>query len=61
MTARILLDSNIPYRFKLSLSDLSVKHVRDVGLEDFLDGPLLDALDGRFDVFVTMDRGLPHQ
>jgi predicted nuclease of predicted toxin-antitoxin system len=58
---RILLDNNIPYRFKRALVDLDVTHVQDVGLDNLLDGPLLAAINGRFELLVTMDRSLRHQ
>jgi predicted nuclease of predicted toxin-antitoxin system len=58
---RVLLDNNIPVRFLDLLSGLNATHVQEIGLCDLLDGPLLDAIDGRFDVLVTMDRNLRHQ
>ncbi len=58
---RILLDNNIPYRFKNALAGLDVTHVQDVGLANLLDGPLLSAIDTKFDILVTMDRNLQYQ
>jgi predicted nuclease of predicted toxin-antitoxin system len=58
---RVLLDNNIPVRFLDLLLGLNATHVKDVGLSDLLDGPLLDAIDGHFDMLVTMDRSLQHQ
>jgi predicted nuclease of predicted toxin-antitoxin system len=58
---RVLLDNNIPRRFKQSLKGLDVTHVLDVALAGLKDGPLLDTLVGRYDVLVTMDKSLRHQ
>jgi predicted nuclease of predicted toxin-antitoxin system len=58
---RIFLDNNIPRDFKLVLAGLDVHHTTEVGLDQFEDGALLEALAGRFEVLVTMDRSLPHQ
>jgi predicted nuclease of predicted toxin-antitoxin system len=58
---RILLDNNIRYRFKWAIGDLDVTHMQNVGLDDLLDGPLLAAIDGKFDILFTMDRSLRHQ
>jgi predicted nuclease of predicted toxin-antitoxin system len=58
---RIILDNNIPYRFKREIADLDVTYVRELGFENLLDGPLFAAIDGSFDVLVTMDRNLQCQ
>jgi predicted nuclease of predicted toxin-antitoxin system len=62
---RLLLDNNIPYRFKADLGafdrSLIVDHVQDHGLAHLLDGPLLDVIAENCDVLLTMDKSLPHQ
>jgi len=59
---RVLLDENIDRLLK-PLFDLSW-HVVTVGERDWTgkqNGELLQAAEKEFDVFVTMDRNLPHQ
>jgi predicted nuclease of predicted toxin-antitoxin system len=58
---RVLLDYNIPVRFLDAVAGFDVTHVRQVGLAGLLDGPLLTAIEGRFDVLVTMDRNMQFQ
>ena len=41
--------------------DLDVERVGVLGLADLDDGPLLDRIEGRCDVFVTVDKRLPSQ
>jgi hypothetical protein len=43
------------------LIGLDVTHVRHIGLAGLLDGPLLAAINGQFDVLVTMDRNMQFQ
>jgi hypothetical protein len=52
---RVLLDNNIDHRFRHALVGHDVFPVRNEGMTDFKDGPLLGAIDGKFDVLVTMD------
>jgi predicted nuclease of predicted toxin-antitoxin system len=58
---RIVLDSNVHRGLKQHLLDLDCVHVRDLGLQDLKDGPLLDAIDSAFDALVTLDKNLPYQ
>ena len=43
------------------LSGFEVATAQDMGWGDLDDGPLLDAMAGRFDALVTVDKGLPAQ
>lgn len=58
---RVLIDNCVPWR----LGDVIVGHVVDsvvkLGWADLDDGPLLDAMAGRFDVLVTTDKSIPFQ
>ena len=58
----VLLDTWVPRRFQKELkSEFTVKTAQDLGLDQLQDGPLLDAIDGIFDVLVTRDRNLQYQ
>ena len=60
---RILLDECVPRRFKSSLS--AGEHVcvtvPEAGLAGKTNGELLRLAEGKFDVFVTLDKGIRHQ
>ena len=58
---RILLDNCVPWRFGGMLEGHVVSAVVKIGWADLDDGPLLDAIEGKFDVLVTMDKSLPFQ
>ena len=59
---RIVLDGCVPVRLAAWLPGHEVKSLRQaVGTQDLDDGPLLSAIDGRCDLFITVDKGLPHQ
>ena len=58
---RVLLDAHIDKRLKESITEHDVWTARDQRLENLLDGQLLDVIDGRFDVLVTMDKSLRFQ
>ena len=59
---RVLLDENLPRRLKRyfdeSIEVLTVRDCRWTGLQD---GELLQLAQAEFDVFVTSDKGIPHQ
>jgi predicted nuclease of predicted toxin-antitoxin system len=58
----VLLDACVPRRLRQDLSaDFVVATAQDLELDELKDGPLLDAIDGKFDVLVTRDRNLQHQ
>lgn len=58
---RVLLDTCVPKRLARDLPGFDVRHAAEVGWGDLDDGPLLTAMEGMFDAFVTVDRNLPHQ
>ena len=58
---RVLLDANIPTRFKLSITGHDVRTAREERLNELPDGQLIDAIGRNFDVLVTMDKNLPFQ
>jgi hypothetical protein len=55
------LDNCVPRTLLGPLAWPGATTVGDLGWADVDDGPLLDRLHGRCDVFVTVDRNLPHQ
>jgi hypothetical protein len=58
---RILLDACVPKRFKLQLPEHEVRTAREVRLNTLEDRQLLDAIAGKFDVLITMDKSIPFQ
>ena len=59
---KVLLDACVPRRIWKELrTDFVVETSQDISLNDLDDGPLLDAIQGRFDVLVTRDRNLAYQ
>jgi len=58
---RILLDENVRASFADCLTGHEVEHVDALGLKSLTNGPLLDYARQRFDVFLTLDRGILHQ
>jgi len=58
---RILLDACVPRGLRGSFPRHQVSTAHDLGWGDFDNGELLDAMGDRFDVLVTVDRGLPKQ
>jgi predicted nuclease of predicted toxin-antitoxin system len=59
---RVLLDECIPRKFKLSLGGHDCSTVPEAGLAGKKNGELLAlAEDQGFEVFLTLDRGLPYQ
>jgi hypothetical protein len=69
MTVRILLDNCVPWRLGTDIlkfaqnrgQDCSVASVVKLGWADLDDGPLLDAMTGKFDVLLTMDKSMQYQ
>jgi hypothetical protein len=59
---RIVLDENIPHPLKdlFAEPDTAIS-VQELGLGGLLNGDLLAAIDGRFDVFITADKNLRYQ
>ena len=59
---RVVLDACVPRRLRLAIPGHQVTTVGEMlGTTDFDDGPLLEQLRSRCDVFVTTDRGIPEQ
>ena len=58
---RILLDGCVPKRLGRELSGHEVRAAPELGWGDFDDGSLLDAMAGKFDALVTVDKNLPRQ
>lgn len=58
---RVFLDACVPKRLTRELAGFDVRHASDLGWGDLDDGPLLDAVSGGFDAFVTVDKSIPHQ
>ena len=59
---RVLLDENVDRLIRpLFDADLDVLTVQERGWDGLSNGKLLRAASAEFDMFVTMDRSLPHQ
>jgi len=58
---RVVLDNCVPRSLVRHLGALNVRRVEDYGWADEDDGPLLKLLEPVCDVFITVDRNLPHQ
>lgn len=58
---RVFLDACVPKRLNRELVGFDVQHATDLGWTDLDDGPLLDAVAGGFEAFVTVNKGIPHQ
>ena len=58
---RILLDACVPRGLRRSIPGHEVSTAHDLGWGDLDNGELLDAMGDRFDVLVTVDKGLPKQ
>jgi predicted nuclease of predicted toxin-antitoxin system len=58
---RVLLDACVPRRLVGSLPEHQVRTAPELGWGDLDDGPLLEAMSGRFDALVTVDRALAKQ
>jgi predicted nuclease of predicted toxin-antitoxin system len=58
---RILLDECLPRQLKRELPNHSVATVTEMGWSGIKNGALLDLAEPHFDVFMTVDRGMPYQ
>ena len=58
---RVLLDACVPRQLGRELQGHQVQTAVDLGWGDLDDGPLLDAMSGHFDAFLTVDQGLAKQ
>lgn len=59
--AKILLDACIPHALRKGLLGLDVETAQYAGLDHLNDTELLDAIAGRYDILVTLDRNLTYQ
>ncbi len=58
---RVLLDACVPRGLGKDISGHEVRHAPEMGWGDLDNGDLLDAMADRFDVLVTVDKGIPSQ
>lgn len=58
---RVLLDGNLPRAFAALLPGHRVDSIHQRRWSDLDDGPLLNAAEGEYDAFVTMDQNLRFQ
>ena len=58
---KVLLDENLPHALESELVGCDVWTVRRAGWAGVKNGELLLRADDDFDVFLTADRGIPHQ
>lgn len=58
---RVLLDACVPKGLRRSLPGHEVQTAHEAGWGDLDNGDLLDAMQGFFDVLVTVDKRLPSQ
>jgi predicted nuclease of predicted toxin-antitoxin system len=59
--ARVLLDACVPRWLRTELRGVDVTTARHVGLDERPDSELLAAIEGRYDVLVTLDGNIPFQ
>lgn len=58
---RVLIDNCLPWRLGDAIVGHEVESVVKLRWAALDDGPLLDAMVGRFDVLVTVDKSIPFQ
>ncbi len=58
---RVLIDECIPRKFKSSLEPHDCQTVPEAGFAGKKNGELLGLAEGKYDVFVTLDKGLEFQ
>jgi hypothetical protein len=56
---RILLDECVPHDLRHAITGNDVETARFAGVAQLTNGLLISAIEGRFDVLVTMDGNLP--
>jgi predicted nuclease of predicted toxin-antitoxin system len=59
--ARLLLDACVPHWLRKELTGSEVETAHFAGLDKLSDTDRLSAIEGRFDVLVTLDRNLTFQ
>jgi hypothetical protein len=58
---RVLLDACVPHWLRRELTAFDVETAHFAGLDHLSDTELLGAIEGRYDVLVTLDRNLTYQ
>lgn len=58
---RVFLDENIDPRLSYHLHGVMATSIFETECKGLKNGELLKKINGKFDVFVTRDSGLPHQ
>ncbi|HEV8120652.1 MAG TPA: DUF5615 family PIN-like protein [Candidatus Polarisedimenticolia bacterium] len=58
---RVLLDECLPRKLKAELAEHQVRTAQEEGWAGFKNGALLQVASSRFDVFLTVDRGVAFQ
>ena len=58
---RVLLDACVPQWLRRELTEFDVQTTQFANLDQLPDKQLLEAIEGRFDVLVTLDTSLQHQ
>jgi predicted nuclease of predicted toxin-antitoxin system len=58
---KVLLDACVPHWLRKDLTAFEVQTAHFAGLDELSDSDLLVAIEGRFDVLVTLDRNLTYQ
>ncbi len=58
---RILLDENLPKELAALLTGHEVRTVAQMGWAGLQNGQLLTRAQAAFDIFLTLDQGIPHQ
>ncbi len=58
---KILLDACVPHSLRRYLTGLDAETAQFAGLDRITDSALLDAMAGRYDILVTLDRNLTYQ
>jgi hypothetical protein len=58
---RVLLDENLPLEFAAEIQGYDVATVRGLGWAGLQNGVLMERAAAKYDVFVTMDKNIPHQ
>ncbi|MCW1924299.1 hypothetical protein OKA05_17165 [Luteolibacter arcticus] len=61
MSRRVILDECLPRKLKRVLGNESVQTAHEAGLSGMKNGRLIAAIQGNFDVFVTVDKSLRHK
>jgi predicted nuclease of predicted toxin-antitoxin system len=59
--AKVLLDACVPQWLRNELGDAEVTTARYAGLDELSDSELLAAIEGQYDVIVTLDTNIPYQ